>query len=145
MTFIAATVAAIVSALEADPPVCQMVRRTPIRPVPETVENAVDVRPAPKTAVVQETELPTGYPVSWTGAYQIECYVKTPSSMPADVAADALLEAVYARLFADPTLGGAVIHMEPVAITFDFDAGAYHPACAVLTINAHHRTVGASL
>lgn len=146
MTFVATTVAAIVSALEANPPVCPVVGRVRLRPLASTVTSAVVVRPAPKAAAVQgDTEIATGYPVSWIGSYLVECYAKVPASTAPDAAVDDLLQAVYARLFSDPTLGGAVLTLDPAGISFDFDADGEQSVCAVLSINAHHRTVGASL
>lgn len=144
MTFAATTVAAIVSALQEAPAVSPLVLRVRLRPLAPSVESAVVVRPA--TAVVQaDAEIATGYPVRWLGSYQVECYARVPAGTAPDAAVDDLLQAVYARLFSDPTLGGAVLQLDPAGITFDFDADAEQSVCAVLTINAHHRTVGASL
>ena len=61
----------------------------------------------PLSSQVAEASLAPGYPVSWTSAIAVECYARSGTATAPDVAVDALLEAVYARLMADPTLGGS--------------------------------------
>jgi hypothetical protein len=144
MTFVASTVAALVAKLAEAPAVSPVIGRVRLRPLAQNVTTAVVVRPV--ASEVQGTaDIATGYPVSWRGVYHVECYARASALEFPDAAVDGLLQAVYARIFADPFLGGAVIQLEPVSVSFDFDADGDQTACAVLTINAHHATAGASL
>jgi hypothetical protein len=75
----------------------------------------------------------------------VECYQRSTVATAPDQAVDALLEAVYARLMADPTLGGVVLSLQPQSINWDFDADGEQTTCATLTFNARHRSPGATL
>lgn len=144
MSFVAATVGAMVSALAAGPAIADVVGRGRQRPLSSTTTTAVVVRPS-GAQVQQEGDLPTGHPISWTGSYVVECYARTLAAATPDLAVDALVEAVYARLLADTTLGGAVIQFTPQSIAYDFDVDGELFVCAVLSFSALHRTVGATL
>ena len=136
-------VAAIVAALNAPTPVATQVARVRLRPMAAEQAQAVVVRPL--QAEVSEKSLYPDQPVSWTSAIAVECYARSGVATTPDVAVDSLVEAVYARLMADPTLGGVVLSLQPQAITWDFDADGEQTTCAVITFHARQRSAGATL
>ena len=71
---------------------------------------------------------------AWDVRFGVECYARAASSP--DVAVDALLTAVHARLLADPTLGGAVRDIQPEKLEFDFDADGDQTVAAVFVFTA---------
>jgi hypothetical protein len=142
-TIVNTVVTAIVSALESAPAVASQVDRVRLRRVSQQQDNAVAVRPV-QTEVAQAAMSP-GYPVLWTTMIAVECYVRSGAATAADVAVDALLEQVYARLMQDPTLGGAVLALQPKGISYDFDADGDHSTCATFIVHAQHRAAGGTL
>ena len=128
-TIISTAVGAIVAALTAGTPVASQVARVRLRPLQS--EAAV-------------SSLSPDLPVSWTSAISVECYARTSAATTPDVAVDSLVEAVYARLLADPTLGGVVISLQPQSMSWDFDADGEQTACATLVFHALQRTAGAT-
>ena len=143
MSMINAVVTAVVDALKAPPAVSPRVERVRLRALPASAGSAVVVRPI--ASDVLDAELLTGHPYAWTTQLAVECYARAPQGTAPDVAVDALLEAVYARLLKDPTLGGAVAVLQPQAITYDYDVDGENVVCATLQINARQMTSGASL
>jgi hypothetical protein len=133
-------VTAVVASLQSGTPVCSQIARVRLRPVAQATALAVVVRPI--QTQVAEAAMAPGYPVSWTTTIAIECYARAGSSTPPDIAVDALLEAVYARLMADPTLGGAVLALQPQDLSYDFDADSDQTTCATLVFNARQKTAG---
>lgn len=144
MTFIATTVAAMVTALQSAPAVSANVHRSRLRPLAQGTSSALVVRPL-SADVAQATFTPAGMPVSWTSAIAVECYARSTAGTAPDQAVDALLEAAYTRLMADPTLGGAVIAMAPKEMAYDFDADGEQTTCATLVFTVRHRANGATL
>lgn len=142
-SFVSQAVAAIVAALNAGTPVAPQVARVRLRPLAATATTAVVVRPL--NSEVSEMALIPGYPVSWTSAIAVECYARSSVAQAPDVAVDSLLEAAYARLMADTTLGGVVVALQPQSIAWDFDADGEQTTCATLVFNARHRSPGATL
>jgi hypothetical protein len=143
-TIVAAAVGAIVAALQSAPAVAPTVARVRLRPLAHPVATAVVVRPL-QTEVTQAS-LQQGYPVSWASQIAVECYAKSTAATSPDVAVDALLEAVYARLFTDPALvATGLLTLEPKEVSFDFDADGDQTTCATLVITARHRALGISL
>ena len=128
-SLLATATAAICQALQAAPAVAPAVYRARSRAISEAV--AVNVRPL--GAEVQERIL--SGPLRWQCRIGVECYVKTTTQTAPDVAVDALLEAVYARLMDDPSLGGAVKRIEPESIAYDFEADGDQSACATLVLS----------
>lgn len=123
-------VTAVMQALQATPAVAGNIGRVQLRPVAKSVATAVIVRPV--GATVLESALP-GAPIAWVTTVAVECYARaTPGNSP-DVAVDPVVQAAYARLMADATLGGAVSLIEPQDINFDFDVDGEQTACATLT------------
>lgn len=143
MSMVNTLVTAVVAALQAAPAVAPRVERVRLRALPTSATTAVVVRPL--AADVLDAELPTGYPYAWTTQLAVECYARAPQGTAPDVAVDALLSAVYARLMADATLGGAATVLQPQAISYDFDVDGESVVCATLQINALQKTAGASL
>lgn len=142
-SFASATVGAIVAALSSGTPVASQIARVRLRPLAATQAQAVVVRPL--QAEVTEKSLTPGYPVSWTTAIGVECYARSGVATAPDVAVDSLVEAVFARLMADPTLGGVVLSLQPQHISWDFDADGEQTTCATLVFHARNRAPGATL
>lgn len=139
-SIVSAAVGAIVAVLSSGTPVAPQVARVRLRPLSATQSLAVVVRPLQSEAAVysQSPDLP----VSWTSAISVECYARTSAATTPDVAVDSLVEAVYARLMADTTLGGAVISLAPQSITWDFDADGEQTACVALVFQTLQCTQG---
>lgn len=141
-TMVCAAVTAIMAALGSGTPVASQIARVRLRPIAQAQAQAVVVRPL--SAEVTQAQMAPGMPVSWTSGIAVECYARS-STTTADLSVDALAEAVYARLMADPTLGGAVLALQPQSLTWDFDADADQTACATFVFHARHRSVGATI
>lgn len=142
-TMVAATVTAMLSALASGTPVASQIGRVRLRPI--TKEQALAVVVRPLRAEVSEAELSPGYPIGWTSDIAVECYARCGADTTPDQAVDPLIQAVYARLLADPTLGGVVLVLRPQGIAWDFDADGDQTTCATLVFTARHRTQGATL
>ena len=140
-TVFAGIVASVVALLNAGTPVSPQIDRARLRPVPEGQATAVCVR-------VKSSELDRlairQAPINLDTTVVVECYARSNTATP-DLVADALLAAVYARLAADPSLGGTVADMQPLSLDYDFDADADRTACISLTYLVRHRTQSLSL
>jgi hypothetical protein len=141
-TLINTAITAIVAALNSAPAVCSHIDRVRLRPIAQSVALAVAVRPT--QAEVVQFQL-SSLPVGWATTISVDCYARSIASISADVAVDDLLDSVYARLMADPTLAGSVVAIQPKGITYDFDADGDQTTCASLVFNVLHRSVGATL
>lgn len=141
-TLVSTAVAAVIAALNAGTPVATQIARVRLRPMAQAQAQAVVVRPL--QSEVAETSLYPNLPVSWTSAISVECYARSGVATAPDVALDSLVEAVYARLMADPTLGGAVLSLQPQSLTWDFDADGEQTACAAFVFTARQRAVAAT-
>lgn len=142
-SFVNTAVTAVVAALQSGTPVASTIARVRLRPLAQATTQAVVVRPVASQVV--EAALAPGYPVSWTTTVAVECYARSGSATAPDVAVDALLQAVYDRLMADPSLGGAVLALQPQELSYDFDADGEQTTCATLVFNVRHRTAGNTL
>lgn len=142
-TLFSNAVAAIVAALASGTPVAPQIERVRLRPMTKAQDRAVVVRP--QTAAASEPALYPNAPVSWTAAISVECYARSSVGTAPDVAVDSLLQDVYARLMQDPTLGGAVVSLEPKSINWDFDVDADQTTCATLVFHALQANQGATL
>jgi hypothetical protein len=139
-TLIDQAVSAVLAALQSAPAVCLQIGRVNLRPAAQTVSQAVVVRPL--SSEVVEASMLSSLPMSWTTAIAVECYARSSGGIGGiapDQSVDALVEAVYARLMADPTLGGVVLGLQPQTLHYDFDADGERTACATLVFNARHR------
>lgn len=128
---VSASVAAVVAALQAAPAVASQVARVRLRPWSEATATAVAVLPVS----AERVEAQWGYsgPDVWAVRIGVECYARAPAGTAPDVAVDAVIQAVYARLMADPTLAGAIPGgLEPQGLTYDFDADGEQTAAGVL-------------
>lgn len=132
-TLISAATGAIMSALNQAPAVAPQVARVRLRPLAANTTSAVVVRPL--GAEVPESDLSYGYPIVWQCQIAVECYAKATTATAPDVAVDALVAATYARLMADPTLGGAVSLITPRDVAYDFDVDGEATACATFVFN----------
>lgn len=128
-TLMAQATAAMVAALQAVPAVAPQVARVRLRALSASATTAVVVRPTEAQAAEQ---LLSGMPIQWQCQVAVECYAKTTATTAPDAAVDDLVAAVYARLMADPTLGGTVGRIEPSTLVYDFDADGEQTACATL-------------
>lgn len=143
MSHINTLVTALVTALNTPTPVAAQIGRVRLRPLAKEAAQAVVVRPL--QSEVTQASLSPGYPVSWTTAVAVECYARSGVATAPDAAVDALVDAVYARLMTDTTLGSAVVALQPGSIGFDFDADGEQTTCATLLFTALHRTAGSTL
>lgn len=142
-TMFSTIVAAMVAVLNAGTPVAPQVDRVRLRPMAKTTDRAVVVRP--QEAGAGAVALYPNQPVSWTSVISVECYARSSAGTAPDVAVDSLLGDVYERLMADPTLGGAVLSLDPKSLTWDFDVDAEQTACATLVFHALRASQGATL
>jgi len=142
-TIINQVVTAITAALQSAPAVADSIGRVNLRPVSQAVAQAVVVRPV-QSEVTQAGVL-NSMPVSWSTTVAVECYARSSGATTPDQSVDALLESVYARLMADPTLSGVVLGLQPQHVSFDFDADGDKTACATIVFNARQRASAGSL
>lgn len=143
MTLVNTAVTAMVAALQSAPAVAPNVARVRLRPQAQDTTQAVVVRPLQSQA--GDTDVPMGYPVSWTSTIAVECYARSTAATSPDVAVDALVAATYARLVQDPTLGGAVITLQLQEISYDFDADGDQTTCATLVFQTLQRATAGTL
>jgi hypothetical protein len=140
-TAFAGIVGAIVTSLTATTPVSDNIFRARMRPIAAQHSTAVVVR------LIQATPSRgpiNGAPVDWLVSVAVECYARSATTTP-DLAVDALVQAVYARLMADITLAGASSDLVCIQAGYDFDADVDQTACATLTFQARCRTAELAL
>jgi hypothetical protein len=130
---VATAVAAIVSSLQAAPPVAPQLYRVRRRRLKDDTTTAVVVCPL-QTEVLEPPQF-SGQPIAWQAVVAVECYAKAAPGQSPDVAVDDLTTAVYARLMADPTLAGACNLLQPLGLAYDFDADGDQTACATFTFS----------
>lgn len=131
---------AVMTALDGAAPVINRVR---FRAIAADVQSAIVVRPGPRE--VTDMALAPGLPVGWRMGMEIECYQRIPVNSTPDEAIDALVTDVYARLMADPQLGGAAYGIEPVSIEPNYDQDVEAVVGATLTVSILLRSLGATL
>lgn len=141
MSHVSTVLSALVGILQADPPVSAHVERVRLRPVKATAPTAVVVRPR-QTEVLDPPRF-DGQPVAWQLLIAVECYARVTPGQPPDAALDSLTSAVYARVMADQTLGGACNLVQPVGLAYDFDADGEQTACGVFTFSVRSVTQSA--
>jgi hypothetical protein len=135
-TLVSAAVGAIVAALQTVPAVSTNIGRVRLRPWSAEQSTAVAVRPL--SADRGESQIGFSGPDVWAVRIGVECYARAAPGTAPDVAVDDITQAVYTRLMADPTLSGVVRGgLEPVSLSYDFDADAEQTACAVFIFTAH--------
>ena len=142
-TLVNTAVTAMVAALQSAPAVCESVERGRRRAVSQDHDMAIVVRPV-QSEVTQDA-MAFGTPVLWLTSVAVECYARSGANVAADLAVDPLIDAAYARLLLDPTLGGTVVLIKPQGIGYDFDADGQQVTCATLVFHIVHRTQGNTL
>jgi hypothetical protein len=135
-TAFAQIVGAVLAALQAAPAVCETVYRARPNLVPEQVEQAVNVQweqalASPGTIF--------GAPIDWDTKVTVECYARALRDS-GDLAVDPLLEAVYARLAQNRTLGGLVADLNIIGIEAENSAEGKKTGWVRLTYVAQHTT-----
>lgn len=133
--------AAIVAALQAAPAVSAQIYRARDRSVPENCADAVNVQfegSEPNRGAIN------GAPVDWISRIAVDCYARS-RTLEGDEAVDELLQSVYERLAANPTLGGVVDDIGEPDIVADYDSLGQKTGWVRLTYPILHRTTGGSL
>jgi len=134
-------VGAIVSALQANPPVCPKVYRSRPDSIPAQVEQAVSVQWEQGLA---DRIVINGGPVNWTTKVSVECFARSTTET-GDVAVDPLLDAVFARLAEDTTLGGLVGDLFVAGIEAENTAEGKKTGWVCLTYIVQHETRNGTL
>jgi hypothetical protein len=135
-------VSAVKAALEADPPVSPTVFVNRRRAVPEDQSTAVVVRldgGRPQLGAILEA------PVDWETGVAVECYARGASDEEALQAVHDLAAIAWTRVFADPTLGGLAMGIEPAPIEWDFENTGEFLAVEILNFSVLHRTAANTL
>lgn len=141
MSIINTAITAVVAALGTAPAVAN-VSRVRLRPVSSSTSTAVVVRPV--DSQVLEASVLSSQPITWDTRIGVECYARAMTGQAPDVAVDALVSTVYAKLMADPTLAGAVIALQPQSLSYDFDADGENTVCATFVFTARQRVAAAT-
>jgi len=129
-------VAAVVAALQAQPPVCASIHRARTYVFPEQEAEAISVQweqSLPQTGTI------AGAPIDWSTRITVECYARSVRDS-GDVAVDPLLERVYARLAADPSLGGVVTDLQLAGMEAENTSEGKKTGWVRLLYVADHRT-----
>ena len=87
----------------------------------------------------QPTALRTNESIVWRTRVRIECVARDVPGIAADDAADALVQASYARVMAAPLLGGLATKTEPVGIANTGDEADTALAAGQLLFDIDHR------
>jgi hypothetical protein len=83
--------------------------------------------------------------IDWRTRIRIECVARSVTGTSAEDAADALASAAYARIAADPTLGGKAVEIEVQALGwFEDEADTALAACQQV-LSVWHQTETTSL
>lgn len=127
-SILATAVTAMVAALSAGTPVAPTIGRVRLRPIQEGVDLAVNVKPL--DAEPGDSAITPGLPIWWVGRIAVECYARAAAGEAPDVAVDQLVTDVYERLCADLTLGGAINLLQPMGISYEYDAAGDQSVCA---------------
>ena len=134
-------VTAMVTALSASPAVSPHIFRARTKPMAAEWTSAIVVR-------VQSAEMDPlalfGAPINVDTTVVIECYARSTTLAP-DQAVDQVLQSAYARLAADPTLGGLVGDCNLQSINYDFDQEQERMGAALLTCVVKHRIQSSTL
>lgn len=141
-TVIAQAVGAIVSALQASPAVSAQIHRARVRPASADWVTAVVV--TPQSADMERLAI-RGAPINLETQVDVACFARSTAGQSPDLAVDALLASVYARIVSDPTLGGLVLDAQPARINYEFDAEAEQVASATLSITVQQQAAAATL
>lgn len=129
--------AAIVTLLQTAPAVSDHIVTADTRPVPEQAASKIIVKPAEAEGDMYAA---LNGPINWDTTVELELYARSSTVDPLS-AVDALLQAAWARLFTDPTLGGLIQGWRAqTRLAWDMAQDAQRMACVRLTLTAMHRT-----
>lgn len=140
-TAFSAVVAAVIAALEVDPPVCDTIYRSRQSPIPDQVAEAINVQfegAMPRAGAI------FGAPVDWTSKVTVECYAWSLRDS-GDLAVDPLLERVYARLAGNTNLSGAVDDIGYPSIEAENSVEGKKTGWVRMTYLIEHRTSNLTL
>lgn len=129
-------VSAVMAVLSASPPVCKSIYRARAMAIPDQDDEAISVQwdqGLPRAGTI------AGAPIDWQTRISVDCYARSTRES-GDVAVDPLLEKVYERLAADPTLGGMVDDLVIAGIEAENTAEGKKTGWVRLTYLAEHRT-----
>lgn len=129
-------VSAAIAVLQAAPPVCETIYRARPNAIPESLDQVVSVQWDRTTA---QPRVIFGAPIDWSTRLNVECYARSVRDS-GDIAVDPLLEAVYERLAADPTLGGLVDDLIIVGIEAENTSEGKKTGWVRLTYEVVHQT-----
>jgi hypothetical protein len=141
-TAFAQVVGAVIAALQAAPAVCDTIYRARTTPVPDSVDQAVSVQW--NKAQAQPAAI-FGAPLDWQTLVTVECYSRSVRDGSGDVAVDPLLQAVYARLAQDTTLGGLVEDLYIAEVEAENNSEGKKNGWVRLTYVAVHSTSNSTL
>lgn len=136
-------VAAIVARLSEAPAVCEAkaIYRARAGVIPDQVDQAISVQFERSTPVAGGI---AGAPIDWASVITVECFARSVVEA-GDLAVDPLLQAVFERLAADPTLGGLVGDLAIAGVEAENTSDGKKTGWARLTYVADHRTNNSTL
>ena len=140
-TAFSGVVAAVINKLSEDPPVCEAIYRARSNAIPETLDLAISVQfdqSLPNRGVMH------GSPIDWSTRVTVECFARSVIET-GDLAVDPLLEAVFARLSADATLGGVVGDFAIAGVEAENTSDGKKTGWVRITYIAEHRTSNSTL
>jgi hypothetical protein len=120
------------------------VYRSRVRTITADTPHAVIVRLGRSASLLASV---LGGPTGWRTLIQIECYGRMVGGTPDD-ASDLIVEAVFAALGANPTLGNLAMSVEPLGgdtLSWDFDELDVSLACITARFIVSHQTKGRTL
>jgi len=129
-------VAAFVDRLKQVPEVSPSVERTRDRPLPKNCQTGVVVQwegSLPDVVAIR------GAPINWVSRVTVSCSARAVEQT-GDEAVDPLLERVYSRLAADPTLGGLVFDIGLPTLEADTGVEGEKTGWIQMTYHVKHRT-----
>ena len=135
-TAFANIVSAVIAALQANPPVCDLIDRARATTVPDQAPRAVSVQwdgAQPQGATI------AGAPIDWETRITIECLARSVKDS-GDLAVDDLLADVAARLGQDTTLGGLVADLRIAGLEAENTVETKKTGWVRITYIAEHRT-----
>lgn len=127
----------VLAALRQAPAVASLIEEDDDAPLAEGIGAAVLVRflgSTPSLPAMHEA------PVDWTTDLALNCHASADRESATGRASRALAAACYARLFADPSLGGAVFGMEPAGVAVEQERAAQTLGVCTLRLRFLHRT-----
>lgn len=144
MTAHDAIVDAVLALLRAEPAVTSGVIEEDIdgTNVPEEADEAVGVSMGSSSPARAEI---LGAPVDWTTDITITCFARADGSTSQGRASRALHARVFARIMADPTLGGLAFDLFEPQLTAERDPADNRLGALIATYPVQHRTAARTL